>query len=239
LRVWEQPQPDTQYIIGGDVAQGLSKRDPSCATVLEMSIKGFDIYFRQVAQLHGWLNPKTYAEELTKLALWYNEALVVVERNGPGAETLRNIKEWGYWNMFVDMSDPAQAHFTLDPLLGVNTDRSSKPVMVGCLQQVIKDRRTGKRSIDIPCADTLDELGLFVQELAAAGQSYKFQAATGMTDDRVMSLVVAVYAAKAFGVYDFGKDVLRQKKQAAEKISAQERAVWAELHKQLGEDARE
>jgi hypothetical protein len=239
LRLWKRPEPGRQYVIGGDVAQGLTHRDPSCASVLELSLSNHDVCFELVAQLHGWMNPRLYAEDLIKLAIWYNEALVVIERNGPGAEAIRSMVEWGYWNLFQDISDPAQSQFGMDPLYGINTDRASKPVMVASLQQTVKDKRSGRRMITIPCRDTLDEMGSFGQVVTPSGKSITFQGAPGMADDRVISLMVPVYAAKVFGVYDVAADARAAQKKAMEALAPHERAIWDDIRRRDSEMAQE
>jgi hypothetical protein len=226
LRIWEYPDDGTQYIIGVDVAQGLTGRDASVASVLSMRFDRWDISFKLVAQLHGWINPRTLAEDITRLSLFYNEALLVVERNGPGSETLRSLKDWGYWSVFRDQRDPADSEFFKETLLGVQTDASSKPVMLAILQQSVWNKKTQKRSIVIPCTHTIDELGSFGQEKTESGLSFRFRGAKGMHDDRVISLMVAVYAAKAFGCYDYSFDAEKAKRESENKLSQYEKDIW-------------
>lgn len=230
LRVWKFPEDGKQYIIGVDVAQGLTGRDASVASVLEMVYDRWDITFELVSQLHGWVNPRTLAEDIVRLSLWYNEALLVVERNGPGSETLRSIKEFGYWSVFRDQRDPADSDYLQDPLLGVSTDTGSKPVMLSILQQAVWNKKTRERTIKVPCSSTIDEMGSFGQERTDSGLNYRFRGAKGMHDDRVISLMVAVYAAKAFGCYDYAADERRRRDEAVQNLSSEEKRIWEQLH---------
>jgi hypothetical protein len=232
-RIWVHPEPGAQYIIGGDVAQGLTARDASAASVLKMTITGFNIHFDMVAQFHGWRNPRVYAEDLVKLALYYNEAIIAIERNGPGNEAIRSMVEWGYWNLFRDISDPAQTEFSMDGFYGINTDRNSKPMMVSILQQTIKDRKTGRRMIKIRCKDTLDELGSFGQKRSPTGRTMQFEALSGMADDRVMSLMVPIYAAKIFGLYDYNKAKKAAEEEANAGVDPVTRDEWKSIRRQL------
>jgi len=233
LRIWEHPLRNAQYIIGGDVAQGLTKGDPSCASVLRMDFNesSGDIYFTMVCQLHGWINPRNYAEDTMKLALYYNEAMVVIERKGPGDETIRSLKDWGYWNLFRDVTDQTQAEFQADPGFGLDTNVRTKSVMVSILQQLVKDRSANKRSIDIMCEDTLEELGTFGQEVAPSG-TVRFRGESGMHDDRVMSLVMAGYAAVAFQVFDYRKDQKDKQKKRSASLAQWETEVWKEFRQE-------
>lgn len=216
VHLWELPKEDKQYIIGCDVAAGLSGGDYSCASVL--TIPDLEL----VAQYHGHVNPLKYAEEIVKLATFYNNACVVVERTGGlGVATLTRLKEIGYWNLFRDLSDPSAAEYNPDSVLGVDTNIKTKGHMISCLQQVIKER-----SIKIPCAATLEELRAFGQERTEAGLNYRFRGESGAHDDRVMSLVVAVYVAVTYSVYDFSSNIEGLK-------SKYEDPIWKDLHREL------
>lgn len=235
LRVWELPQHDGQYVIGGDVAQGLIHGDASCASVLKMWLEEGQLNFRMVAQLHGWLNPRHFAEDTFRLGVSYNGAILVIERNGPGHEVIRNLREWGYWNLFRDVSDQAQVDFAADAAFGVDTTLKSKSIMVSMLQQQVKDRRTGRRALTIHCDDTLEEMGTFGQETTDSGLSVRFRGESGMPDDRVMSLVVGTYAAVAFGLYDFNLAAERAREAAATELSQHERDVWSDFRDRVQE----
>ena len=225
LRVWHEPDPLGQYVIGADVAQGLIDGDASCASVLRMRHHGYDLTFELVAQLHGWINPRVYASACMKLALWYNEAVLVPERRGPGDEMIRSLKEFGYWNLFRDVTDPAQSEYVADPIMGLDTNVRTKSHMVAVLQNTIKDRVTNRRTIKIPCEDTIEELGCYAQKTTDMG-TVRFGGQSGMHDDRVMSLVMGVYAGKVHGVYDHQLDIRHAREAAMESLSQQDRELW-------------
>lgn len=238
LRVWEKPDPLGQYVIGADVAQGLLKNDPSAASVLRMRHLGYELNFELVAQLHGWINPRTYAAQCMKLALWYNEAVLVPERRGPGDEMIRSLKEWGYWNLFRDVTDPAQVEFVADPRMGLDTNVSTKAHMVSVLQQTVKDSGTGKRTIVIRCEDTLEELGCYGQETTDKG-NVRFAGESGMHDDRVMSLVMGVYAGKVFGIYDHQLDIKHAHEQAMRALPQSDREAWKAFRAEMARREQE
>ena len=225
LRVWHEPDPLGQYVIGADVAQGLIDGDASCASVLRMRHHGYDLDFELVAQLHGWINPRVYAASCMKLALWYNEAVLVPERRGPGDEMIRSLKEWGYWNLFRDVTDPAQSEYSADPIMGLDTNVRTKGHMIAVLQNTIKDRATTRRTIVIPCEDTLEELGCYAQQRTEKG-TVRFSGQSGMHDDRVMSLVMGVYAGKVHGIYDHQLDIRHAREVAMNTLSQQDRELW-------------
>ena len=221
LSIWEPPSEHSQYLIGCDVAAGLvnsSKRyqgDFSCASVVKVP------ELRMVAQLHGWINPLDYAVKAALLGYFYNTAYLVVERTGLGIGTLIRLKELVYPALFRDLSDPSAADFNLDPVYGVDTNIKTKSHMVACLQKVVKQRQ-----IDIPCAATLEEMRAFGQEITPQGLSVRLRGEGGATDDRVMSLVFAVYVAIAHPMYMIGPPEPEKK---------HDDPVWADLHKELDE----
>jgi hypothetical protein len=205
LRLWKRPSKHDQYIIGADVSQGFTDGDASCAHVLCMRPVGSELAFEQVAEYHGWINSLTYAEELFKLGAWYNNALLVVESNGPGNATLQRLKEMGCWFIFRDISDPAQAQFNADSRLGIDTNVRSKGLMISALQYAIKKWRIGRRMIQIYDEFTIEELETYIQELTNSGNSFRYKGIGKAHDDRVMALAFAVYVASTYPVFDFDK----------------------------------
>lgn len=209
LRVWTPPHPLGQYVIGCDVAHGLTRRDASVASVLRMKPMGFDIYFNMAAQYHAWIDPILYAEELFKLGLLYAPATLVIERNGPGEVVIKRLKDLGCWFMYHDTAALGSVMESLDSLYGVDTNVRTKSVIVSMLQSTMKLRRVGKPSLVLPCTDTIKELRAYIQSPTESGKSFRFEASgTGedglpMHDDRVMSLALAIYAAKTSPIYDF------------------------------------
>jgi len=242
LSVWEPPRPHHQYILGADVAQGLRDGDASCCEVLSLTRQGTEINFEQVAEYHGWINPENYADDLMKLAIWYNCAPLVVERRGPGDRSIQRLKQLGYWNLFQDLSDPATAQFSPDSLLGIDTNVKSKGIIISALQQAIKDRRTGKRTIIVRNYSTIEELGHYGQELTSTGLSYRFRGQGGSHDDRVMGLALSVYAVKAYPeIYCLDTEVKKRNNQTQlpkPALNAQETEFWEKLQKELKDDAR-
>jgi hypothetical protein len=106
------------------------------------------------------------------------------------------LREIRYWNLFQDVTDPSQVQFSQDPVFGVDTNVRSKGLMVSALQQVVRERQ-----IKIYCAHTLEEMRSFGQEVTEARLHVRFRGEGGSPDDRVMSLVFAVYVAVSYPIY--------------------------------------
>ena len=200
LRIWEEPVAGGKYIVSVDTAKGLAGRDASCASVLKVCGSEISPRLSLVAQWHGWINPLLYAEEVFKLAVWYNSALTVIELTGGYGEAvmLKMRQDYCYWNLFRDESNHAQAGHTMDSRYGVETNIRTKPFMVAALQQFVSDR-----AIDIWCEATISEMVAFEQERTKSGLTTRYRGVSGAHDDRVMSLVIGASVALSSAVLEF------------------------------------
>lgn len=86
LKVWEEPDPDSIYVVSADVAYGLAERnDRSSIQVMRCYADGLD----QVAEYaHPLIGTRAFAWVTLALAGWYAgetaEVYLIVEQNGPG-----------------------------------------------------------------------------------------------------------------------------------------------------------
>lgn len=86
LRVWEEPDQDSVYVVAGDVAHGTNEHnDRSAIQVLRCYADGID----QVAEYASPLvTSQQYAWIIMALAAWYagdtSEVYLIIELNGPG-----------------------------------------------------------------------------------------------------------------------------------------------------------
>ena len=87
LEVWLPPLKGKEYLVALDPAAGLSTGDYSAAQVIEMETG------MQCAEFQGHVGGRELAETVAELGRDYNEALVVVERNGIGASALSLLQE--------------------------------------------------------------------------------------------------------------------------------------------------
>lgn len=197
LRVWKQPEAGEIYVIGVDTAKGMaspSKQyagDFSCASVCRLYMEGTRLKLELVAQYHGHLNMLQYADEVMKLAIWYNSALVIVETTGGYGEAvvLKLKNEYAYWNLYRPTTGIANVDMNLASRVGVDTNQASKPFMVVSLQRFVN-----QGDIIVHDIATISEMLAFTQETSgASGQALvnvRYRGAGGTKDDRVMSLCV-------------------------------------------------
>ena len=222
LSIWKKPELEGHYILGGDVAVGLTGRDYSCGTVLK--VPDLEV----VAQLHGWINPVDFAWQLASLGALYNNGWLVIERNGPGTGTIHTLRQIGYPNLFREITDIAQSEFNIDPIYGVDTNIRSKSYMVSFLQKVVSER-----VLTLPSGPTLEEMRAFGEEELPNGQNVRLRGEGGMNDDRVMSLVLAVYVALAYSLFDFTRSKMRDTT-----IPEEDAMIWEGFRQEMKDAAR-
>lgn len=238
LRVWVPPEKHGQYVIGADVAEGLTTNDASCAQVLKMSRRGNAMYLTHVASYHDWINSIPYALVLYKLSLWYNCATIIPERRGPGDATCQSLRELGCWTLYRDTNDPASAIAGMDARFGVDTNIKTKPLYISTLQNLVWNRRTNRRNFVSWDVDTLDEMGSYGQERTDSGMTVRFRGEGGMMDDRVMGLAVGSYIAITGYIYDMGIEGEERRDKASETLgqSQKDKDMWDILRRE--EEAR-
>lgn len=95
LKVWEEPVEDSIYIVAADPAYGINeKNDRSCVQVCRAFSDGID----QVAE-YAWplIDAQQLAWVMASLEAWYagerSEVFRILEINGPGEATFRELRE--------------------------------------------------------------------------------------------------------------------------------------------------
>lgn len=176
LRVWEEPNLMSQYIIAADVAEAASATsDFSSADVID------HITGKQVAQWHGRIAPKLFAEILYYLGMRYATALLVVETAGGGGTVLSYLQDQNYPRIYWrEHRDPP---FRTERKMGFSTNSATRPMLLDNLMLEFDEGTTGIR-----CAETFDEMMSFRYQ-----KDGKPQADAGRFDDRVMSIAIAKF----------------------------------------------
>jgi len=174
LTTYRKHNTGEQYVIGADVAMGISQGDYSVAQVL-------DSKKRQVAVWRGRVHPDYFAEILQALGYYYNEALIIVENNGHGILTCTRLgKDYAYPNFYTEVViDKITDKETVK--LGFTTTAKTKPLIIDQL-------RASTRDGDIELNDmvTIREMLTYIVSNSGA-----MEAEHGCYDDCVMSLALA------------------------------------------------
>jgi hypothetical protein len=171
LRVFEDPIPYHEYVIGADASYG-REFDYSAFHVINL----YD--GKQVAEFHSnTMGLKDFAKTLADVGRKYNSAYVAPERNGLGIALVESLfEDLEYENMWMD--DKGE--------FGVKVDTKSREIILGDLEDAL---RTNK--LDIRSRRLADELTTFI-----ITENGKVEADEGYNDDLVMSLAHAAHVAK-------------------------------------------
>ena len=147
-----QPKKDGRYILGSDVAEGVTGGDFSTFSILDKDTG------HEVAFWRGHMSPDKFGTFLDKWGRIYNDALMVVEVNNHGLTTITALKNKQYPQLYFR---PATKMDTMSQKfsdrLGWKTTKLTRPLMIDDLRESLADG-----SIKIHSSKTLDEMLTFV-----------------------------------------------------------------------------
>jgi len=170
MRVFKQPDPTRQYVMGVDTSLG-RERDFSAFQII-------DCYNgEQVAEFYSNRTPiNEFAEIIDREATLYGTALVMPERNTIGEnliDWLFNIYE--YENLWMEEGTDK---------IGYLTTAKNKEFMLAKMEELIR-----KKIVKINSKRTVEELLTFIID-----DNNKIHADRGKNDDLIMSLALATFA---------------------------------------------
>ena len=174
LWIWKQPVEGKEYIIGVDTAEGIgSDGDNSCFQVLEQNT------MEQVAEFYSnVIPPHEFAQVCNEIAIFYNNALLVVEDMSAGSVVINVLVNSLYYdNMYIE----SKGNKTKP---GIKVSISNRTLILQSLQQRIMTNTTKINSHRL-----LRELRSFEYNPT----SRKAQAIKGKHDDAVMAFCFACY----------------------------------------------
>ena len=117
-KIYEVPNNEYEYVLACDPSEGVE--DPSHITV-------FGPQGKEVACWSEYLDPDSVVETVTALAKYYNDALVVIERNGIGLYVLQRLQQSKFYpNIHSE-----------DGKLGILTTVANKEPMLATLQSMM------------------------------------------------------------------------------------------------------
>ena len=174
LRVWGRPERDKQYVLSADTSEGTGG-DESAGILREV---GTGLH---VATISGQIKPGEYARILAKVAITYNNALIAVERNGPGLTTLDRLLSVLQPERVAKGLPALRVFHDRDEKPGWHTNVASRPAALAGLEQGQRDGTW--RSLD---QQTLTQMKLFVWREKSSG-NVKAEAAPGEHDDLIMA----------------------------------------------------
>lgn len=178
LSIWDTPKNGEKYYIGVDTGEGLSQ-DYSAIQVL--SSEGI-----QVAEFKSnKVKPFQFAEIANDLGIYYNKALLVVEKASAGHTVVDKLKnDYKYSNMYKYKEYDARGK--AKKKVGFVTNGKTKPLMINDFVELFETSQ-----VVINSKDLLTEMKLF------QFRDGKMEATAGNHDDLVMSFAMALVGMKS------------------------------------------
>ena len=182
MSVWKLPEPRRRYVVSADVSKGPTSRDWDHITVVDVAS------MEQVAEWRGKVDLDVLAETCLMIALLYNNAVLAPESSGLGAGLIAMLNQTKYWNMYrrrtVDsITGPTQT-------LGWDTNRKTKPAMVGLMQKAFKDGYVKIRSQQV-LAEMQSYRSTVKRNPDGHDTESKMSAPPGKNDDACVSMMIA------------------------------------------------
>ena len=186
LWVWKHPEPGKSYVIAADVARG-DGSDYSAAHVFDPET------LEQIAEYRGAIGTRDYGRLLAALGIEYNGALIVVERENVGWDTIQELIDIGYPNLFYSSNDLQY----VDTLKQINnkinrSEKKMKPgfatthrnrgLVIAKIEQYFEEKSVVVKSVRL-----LNELETFIWNHGKA------EAQSGRNDDLVMALGILLW----------------------------------------------
>jgi hypothetical protein len=202
LTIYEEPKPDSLYILGVDVSEGVGK-DYSVIYVLKVLSNGEHIVPQVVAKYsNNRIPPKEFAQVIKTIGELYNNALINFEKNNPGLVVYTELIDHKLYDPILIMNryNPTSGKFVKGEK-GWRTTRSSKPYMLSILKSFVI---TYKDNLKLPVS-LLDEFLTFYEP------SYH--------DDEVMAYGLAIVAHQLLDKY---REFLIESKQYTNQITTTE-----------------
>lgn len=185
LRVYAPVQAGRAYVVGGDPAEGNPRSDDSVAVVLDAST------WEEVAVWGGRFEPDVFAAGIAQLALYYNRAAVLIERNNHGHAVIGALKTLGGVRL-LQGHDAAHLAPGSPPAAGERlkagwlSNEKGKALLYDLAAEALRD---GATLFHTP--DALVQL--------ASIEASTLRAPSGLHDDYAMAYVLALMAARLGG----------------------------------------
>lgn len=128
VKYWEWPQPGIRYIVAVDQASGenlgvdLRPIDYQVVTVWDVQ------RMTQVCVARGHIEQKLFADIVAKLSEYYNNGLIVIERNHAQYGFFDLVRNAGGRNLYL--------HYP-DQKIGFPTNTSTKPLLISNMQEML------------------------------------------------------------------------------------------------------
>lgn len=142
------PKPGHNYVLGSDVAEGVTGGDYSVFTIFDRTTG------EEVAFWRGFMYPDRFGNLIDKYGRMYNNSLAVIEINNHGLTTVTALRRAMYPNLYFRPNVKMDTMGTsFSDRIGWKTTRVSKPLMIDDLNEALREG-----SIKIHTEKTVDEM---------------------------------------------------------------------------------
>lgn len=184
LKVWEPPVPEKQYFIGVDVAEG--KSTVSAQGELDTDYTVFSVEDDRGLQVAEWcsrVRPEEAWLPLLLVCMFYNQAWLNGERNGPGMVLLSYFIRTGYPNMLVHSKPEGRP---IQDRMWTTVGAANRESILAALRAAVAEE-----PLRVQSQALLDELTSFVRKMH--GGRVRIEAASGSHDDLVFAKAHATF----------------------------------------------
>ena len=192
IHIHRLPNPECQYVIGADSAEGVALGDYSAAVVVNRNTYSVDALY------HARTSPDHFAYDLMVLGYLYGGrdgdqgALLAIENNSIGMGTVLKADEEDYPNLYYHVNEHL-ATKKVTQQMGWRTTRATKKILIAEIENYLYNAQ--QFAYFIPPL-ILEELMTFVIK-GSKGEMLRYQADDGCNDDLVMALGIALVANNA------------------------------------------
>lgn len=190
LWIWEEPITGHEYIFGIDCSEGVGA-DNSCIEIIDVTKQ------EQVGEFYSNnITPYEFAQVVYELAIFYNNALLVIEEMSAGLSVINTLQNELYYDNFYYNNTASKT-----PKAGLKTTVSNRPLILTSFQTCILQKTMKINSIRM-----LNEMKTFEYNATTK----KPEAHKGKHDDAIMAFSIALYVMNSQGKnlpagYDGGK----------------------------------
>jgi hypothetical protein len=190
LWIWEEPITGHEYIFGIDCSEGVGA-DNSCIEIIDVT------KHEQVGEFYSNnITPYEFAQVVYELAIFYNNALLVIEEMSAGLSVINTLQNELYYDNFYYNNTMSKT-----PKAGIKTTVSNRPIILTSFQTCILQKTMKMNSIRM-----LNEMKTFEYNATTK----KPEAHKGKHDDAIMAFAIALYVMNSQGKnlpagYDGGK----------------------------------
>ena len=187
LWIWEYPMPGRSYIVCADVSRG-DGEDSSTYHVVDVEAS------RQVAEYKGKVETKAFGDMLVYISTYYNDALLIPDNSSIGWNSIQQIIDRGYKNLFymsrdlqyVDVEHQMTGHYRKEErgmVPGFMISQRTRPLIISRLKEYMLE----STSIIIQSSRTIAEFETFIWK------NGRPEALSGYNDDLVMALAIGLW----------------------------------------------